>query len=71
MEIIIEIKFIDGDIIIEKIKGKKRGEGNVLIIITVCWRMHVRERKTIYKKRLFRNLLAFKVWVLRSRWDCI
>jgi hypothetical protein len=36
VEIIIEIKFIDGDIIIEKIKGKKRGEGNVLIIITVC-----------------------------------
>jgi hypothetical protein len=34
--IIIENDFIGGDIIIEKIKGKKRRKGNVLITTTLC-----------------------------------
>jgi hypothetical protein len=34
--IIIQNNFIDGDIVIEKIKGKKRGKGNVLITTTLC-----------------------------------
>ena len=71
MFIIIQNNFIDGDIVIEKIKGKKRGKGNVLITTTLCWRMHVCERKIIYKKRLFRNMLAFEVWILWSRGDCL
>jgi hypothetical protein len=33
--------------------------------------MHVCERKIIYKKRLFRNMLAFEVWILWSRGDCL